>query len=59
MNLIRNKLSKLVSSIQINWMKQYGSFNSNGRYVFEKTAPGWVYAGQRYLGKLAIFLDPR
>ncbi len=56
---LRDKLSLLVSKIQIQWMEQYGHFDDDGMYVFERTAPSWVYAGQRNLGKLSMFLDPR
>ena len=55
---LRDRLSLFVTSIQIKWMEQYGHFDSDGMYVFAKTAPQWVYRGQRWLGKLSLLLDP-
>ena len=56
---LRDRLSLLVTNIQVKWMEQYGHFDSDGMYVFTANAPMWVYRGQRWLGKLSLLLDPR
>ena len=61
MSLIKNirlKLANLITAIQVAWIKQYGSFDSDGEYLTFKRVPRWVNRSQRALGYLSLWIDP-